>query len=243
LPLPSQTIVMLAGHWGAAWLVATVWAPAPPAVLFLLANAQDMVMNVAGPMLHWETTRRAVVPPNPVLPHILVVSAPYSHSLFSTALLTPLGYAVAGAPGAAAVASHWLLDALVHYPPFMDPCWPFAEGCPRVSLGLWRFKWSSLGMEAVIVVAGAAAYTMSARKRAGAVESGRAAPDAVAAMRKTAFFVAAMVGLTFSLPYQPPPPTLDWPMGVSFLSLYFGAAWLAGRIDGHWLRCAARKAA
>jgi hypothetical protein len=206
---------MLAGHWGAAWLIAAVWAPASLAVLFLLANLQDLVQNVAGPMLHWEVTSRAVVPPNPVLPHILVETMPYSHSLFSTVVFfIPVGFAIAGTPGAAAVVSHTLLDALVHFPPVIDPCWPFVEGCRRVSLGLWPFMWLSLGIEAAIVVTGPAAYTVRARRRARTSLSDREAPEAAVAIRRTMLFTVAVVGLTFSLPFQPPPPTLDWPLGV-----------------------------
>jgi membrane-bound metal-dependent hydrolase YbcI (DUF457 family) len=235
---------MFTGHWGAAWLIAAVWAPASPAVLFLLAQLQDLVQYITGPILHWEIMSRAAVPPNPVLPHIHFEALPYSHSLFSTlAVFIPVGFAVAGTPGAAAVVSHMLLDALVHFPPMIDPCWPLVDGCGRVSLGLWRFKWLSLGIEAAIVVMGAAAYTARARKRARAALSDRMAPEASMAIRKTVLFAVAMVALTFSLPFQPPPPTLDWPLGVQFLAIDVAAAWFAGSIDGDWVRYTNQKAA
>jgi hypothetical protein len=87
-----------------------------------------------------------------------------------------------------------------------------------------------LGVEAAIVVVGAAVYTGTARKWARAVESGHKATEVGAAMRRYVSFIV-IVGVTLSLPHQPQPLRLDWPKDVSLLVAHFAAAWFAGSLN------------
>ncbi len=93
---------------------------------------------------------------------------PWSHGLLASVGWAALAGAAVGAlhPGrglarwragaliAAAVFSHWLLDALVHVPEL-----PLAgAGSPKVGLGWWQHMPIALAAEAVFVVAGLCLY-------------------------------------------------------------------------------------
>ncbi len=193
---------MFQGHHGAALLISGALGNALPLpVLFLLSQLQDIIFVYLAYVLGIEKVAFQEPRTNAVNPFDLLYF-PYSHGLFASAVYTLLAAVVfrgrAGRLSAAAcVASHWLLDLMVHEPD-LDVCFPFRE-CAKVGLGLWRFLWGSVVTESGIVVIGAAAFVggikdKSVKRRVGL----RLAP-----------LVCFMVLFTVGLPFAPPPPKLD----------------------------------
>ena len=115
----------------APWLLDLLWP------IFLLAGVESVRID----------------PGNTAFTPLDFVSYPWSHSLVMAigwALLAAFAYAAwrrdrAGAVWIGAlVASHWVLDAVVHRPDL--PLWP--GGGPRVGLGLWNHVAVTLVIEA-----------------------------------------------------------------------------------------------
>jgi hypothetical protein len=93
---------------------------------------------------------------------------------------------------AAAVFSHWLLDALVHAPEL-----PLAgDASPRVGLGLWSHMGIALTVEAAVLVVGLGIYL-----RGAALSRGRRI-----ALVLTALFTLVLTVLGMTL--APPPPSI-----------------------------------
>lgn len=115
----------------------------------------------------WE---RILVPPDFAARHFLEFDFPYSHGLLATLVwaslaaalastgLLPLGRGAAAAwVVAAAVASHWVCDVIEH----VRGLPLFGPGSPRVGLGLWSAMGWALGLELVLLLAGAALFLRS----------------------------------------------------------------------------------
>jgi hypothetical protein len=139
---------------------------------------------------------------------------PYSHGLTTGVLWAAAAGAAACLPGwafavsrwrlaglvAAAVFSHWLLDALVHRPEM-----PLADaGSPRVGLALWNSMPVALAIEAAIVAAGLCLFV-----RGSGLSRGRSIALTVLTLAVLAFTVAGMT-------IAPPPPS-PFAMAVSSL--------------------------
>jgi hypothetical protein len=107
---------------------------------------------------------QVIVPPDFRSGHILEFVFPYSHGLVSTAAWAGLGAVLAGTGVlgvgrgrqaawvmAAAVASHFLCDAVVHVRglPLLG------DLSPRIGLGLWRAMGVALGLELLLLGCGA----------------------------------------------------------------------------------------
>lgn len=121
-------------------------------------------------LLGWETVEIGEDFASTHQPHFVF---PYSHGLAAaalwSALAAALGWAALSTPRgararavallAAAVFSHWLLDALVHRPEM-----PLAgAGSPAVGLGLWRAMPVALLVESALVATGLALFVAGAR--------------------------------------------------------------------------------
>lgn len=151
---------MFAGHVGAALALGRAERRVNVGVFVAAALFLDLVLWLLI-LLGWES---AIIPAdfaNTHQPHFVF---PYSHGLLAGAAWS----AVAAASGfiayrrlgsarwraawliAAAVFSHWLLDALVHQPEL-----PLTGvDSPRFGLGLWQDMRVALAAEAAVVVAG-----------------------------------------------------------------------------------------
>ncbi len=151
---------MFAGHVGAALVLGRAERRVNVGVFIAAALLLDIVLWVLV-LLGWES---ASIPAHFVSTHQPEFVFPYSHGLFAGVAWSALAGAaglvayahLAGARGrtaaliAAAVFSHWLLDALVHQPemPLLGP------GSMKVGLGLWNSLPIALVVEATLVVAG-----------------------------------------------------------------------------------------
>src|SRR5512140_485921 len=155
---------MFAGHIGAALAIGRAERRVNVGAFVAAALLLDIVLWVFV-LLGWESV---VIPANYAVTHQPEFVFPYSHGLLA-ALLWSLAAAVAALvacarlqPGrvlaagllAAAVFSHWLLDALVHGPelPLLG------DQSTKVGLGLWQNMPVGLAVEAGIVVAGLALF-------------------------------------------------------------------------------------
>lgn len=159
---------MIAGHFGFAAIVKSREPTTPLWALMLACQLLDVVfvpLFAAG----IETIRPVAGTTGHGYGEALIY-ADWTHSLVGALALAAVfgvGTAVAwgrrsGVVVAAVVASHWLLDLLVHRADLaLLPA--NAGGLPRVGLGLWQAPFASLGVELVLVVVGALLYGKAAR--------------------------------------------------------------------------------
>jgi hypothetical protein len=150
---------MFAGHVGAALAIGRAERRVNVGVFIAAALLLDVVLWLLV-LLGWES---AVIPHDFARTHQAKFEFPYSHGLLASLVWSAMaaagfiGYARrqaarsrAAALVAAAVFSHWLLDALVHQPEL-----PLAgAGSPLFGLGLWQSLPQALAVEAAIVLAG-----------------------------------------------------------------------------------------
>ncbi len=151
---------MFAGHIGAGLAIGSAERRVNVGWFIAAALLLDFVLWVCV-LLGWESV---TIPENFANTHQPKFVFPYSHSLAAGLIWSVLAGAVGFASFtflragriraailiAAAVLSHWLLDALVHQPEM-----PLAgEGSPEVGMGLWNSMPVGLGIEAGIVVLG-----------------------------------------------------------------------------------------
>lgn len=214
---------MFAGHVGAGLAIARVERRVNVGVFVAAALLLDVVLWLFV-LIGWESV---ALPADVADTHQPGFTFPYSHGLvaaFAWSLLAGAagfaGYArfpaqrwrVAGLI-AAAVFSHWLLDALVHRPEL-----PIAGArSPAVGLGLWQSMPIALGVEAAIVLAGLLIFLPGS-----ALSRGRSLALASLALLVLAF---TALGMTVA----PPPPSAQAMAGSSLAVLVLVcalAAWL-----------------
>jgi hypothetical protein len=151
---------MFAGHVGAALAIGRAERRVNVGVLVFAAVFLDFVLWLFV-LLGWESV---TIPADFNVTHQPEFAFPYSHGLLASVgwsalagIATFLWYprlsqakVRAAALVAAAVFSHWLLDALVHAPEL-----PIAgAGSARLGMGLWQVMPIALAAEAFIAVAG-----------------------------------------------------------------------------------------
>lgn len=193
---------MFAGHVGAAMAIARADRRVNLGALVFAAVFLDFVLWLLV-LVGWESVS---IPANFGATHQPEFVFPYSHGLLASigwsalagiatvlwhpGLLQPKGRA--GALVAAAVFSHWLLDALVHAPEL-----PVAgAGSAKVGLGLWQTMPAALAIEGLIAVAGLYLFL------SGATLS-RAKKFGVSAL-SLLILVFTVAGMTVA----PPPPSV-----------------------------------
>lgn len=165
---------MIAGHFGLAALVKARELDTPLWALMLATVWLDIVF-VPLLLLGVETLE----PVGPGGYGAQIIHADFTHSVVGVAVLSSLfGWAAASRWGrhigvvlALVVASHWVLDLLVHRHdmPLLPGNW---LGLPRLGFGLWRQPMVAASLEALLVIGGAWAYWRAARKVAYGAGSG-----------------------------------------------------------------------
>ncbi len=169
---------MLAGHVGAALGLSHLERRLSLGVLLLAALLLDVLLWLFV-LLGLE---RVTIPADYAARHYLTFVFPWSHGLVASVFWSALaggaawlltsrwrtGRGRAAFVVAAAVFSHWLLDALVHLPEL-----PLAGAdSPRLGLALWNVMPAALGLEAIVTFAGLALYLRRStigRARAGSL--------------------------------------------------------------------------
>jgi hypothetical protein len=204
---------MFAGHVGAALAIGRADRRVNVGVLVFAALLLDVVLWILI-LLGGEFV---VVPPDFSRTHQVAFNFPYSHSLVGTlvwAALAAIGsYAWyshrdadryrPAALVAAAIFSHWLLDAVVHVPelPLVG------NGSPKVGLSLWNNMPVALAVEGLCVLVGLALFL-----RGTPLSRTRARWLAVLVMLTFAFTV---IGLTVA----PAPPSATVMASSSLLTI------------------------
>ena len=184
---------MFAGHVGAALALGRAERRVSVGAFVMAALFLDAVLWV----LILAGREAVAIPADFAATHQPEFVFPWSHGLAASLAWSVLAGAVAwalcarlgagrlraAALIAAAVLSHWVLDALVHRPelPLAGPA------SPRVGLGLWSRMPAALALEAAIALAGLWLFLPGAR-----LARGRSAGLAVTGLVVLAFTVAGM---------------------------------------------------
>lgn len=196
---------MFAGHVGAALAIARAERRVNVGVFVAAALLADLLLW-AFVLLGWESV---AIPGDFAVRHQAQFVFPYSHGLLASLAWAALAGACfwrghgprAAALVAAAVFSHWLLDALVHRPEL-----PLAgAGSALVGLGLWDRLPVALLVEAACVLAGLLLFVPGC-----GLARGRAWTLVALTLLILAFTV---IGMTAS-----PPPPSGFAMAASSLA-------------------------
>jgi hypothetical protein len=186
------------GHYGLALAAKRIAPRASLGTLIMAAQLVDLIWPVL--LLLGVEHVRIVPNANPFL-RLSFDFYPWTHSLVMGivwALVAGGGYALARRDRATGlivgllVVSHWVLDWITHQPDL-----PLYPGGARVGLGLWRSMYGTMLVEAVMFVAGLAAY---ARVTRAIDRAGRWALGA---------FVALLALLYVANAYSAPPPSVS----------------------------------
>jgi hypothetical protein len=152
---------MFVGHYSAAFALKASQPRLPLWAMFLAVQAVDLgwaLLVMAG------VEKARVVPGFTAAFPVDLYYMPYTHSLLATAAwAAALGLAwygwrrgdgrAAALAVAAAVASHWFLDLLVHAPDL-----PLYGNQHKLGLGLWNYPLPELLLELVLLLGSAALY-------------------------------------------------------------------------------------
>lgn len=207
---------MFAGHIGTALALGRAERRVNVGVFVFAAMLLDFVLWLLV-LLHWES---ATIPADFIDTHQPRFVFPYSHGLLASlgwsalaaaAVLAGSAYGketaarVAGLV-AAAVFSHWLLDALVHAPEL-----PLAgDGSIKVGLGLWQRMPLALAAEGAIAIAGLCLFLSGA---------------ALSKAKKIALTLLTLCILAFTvagMTIAPPPPSV-FAMAAASLAMIIAA--------------------
>jgi hypothetical protein len=216
---------MFLGHYGVALALKRAEPKISLGTLFVAAQLVDLLWGVFL-LLGWEHVR--ILPDDNPLLALQFYDYPISHSLVA-ALAWGLAAAAlyyswptrdttrhwqAAALVGAAVASHWVLDLIVHVPDL-----PLAgNDSPKVGLGLWRHVGASVALELLILGAGVALY-VARRSRRHPVRPIR-----------LGFIVLLLVGTYLASLVAPPPPSVGV-IGASDVIFILGMGALAAWAD------------
>jgi len=189
---------MFIGHFAVAFAAKRAAPRTSLGVTFAAAQLVDMLWPIFL-LLGWERVR---IEPN-ANPFLTLdfTSYPWTHSLamgvlwgavFGGLYFAVTQYKRGAIVVALLVPSHWVLDAVVHQPDL--PLYP--GGAARIGLGLWSSPQAAIVVEAILFLAGIAAYATVTRARD---RIGRYGLWALAAFL-VLLYVASIVG--------PPPPNV-----------------------------------
>jgi hypothetical protein len=216
---------MFLGHYGVAFALKRAEPKISLGTLFVAVQLADLLWGVFL-LLGWEHVR--ILPDDNPLLTLQFYDYPISHSLVA-ALAWGLAAAAlyyswptrdttrhwqAAALVGAAVASHWMLDLVVHVPDL-----PLASNdSPKVGLGLWRHFGASVALELVVLGAGVALYVARRSRR-----------HPVRPVRLGVVLVLLVATYAASL-FSPPPPSVAV-IGMSDVVFMLGMGALAAWAD------------
>ena len=202
---------MFAGHVGAGLALGRCLRKINVGVLIFSALGLDLILW----MLVLAGIESVEVPADFTRRHYFVFTFPYSHGLLAGLGWSALGAGVtwlvtrswesergrAAALVAAAVFSHWILDALVHVPGLPVS----GSGSWMVGLGLWDRLPLALGIEVAVTIAGLVLFLAGA-----GLSRGRTVALSVLVVLVV---VLTLVGMTVA----PPPSDMRQPALVSII--------------------------
>ena len=214
---------MFVGHYGVSYWVKSRDKRIPLWVLFLAVQIVDVfwaIFVLAG------VEKVRIVPGITATNPLDLYYMPYTHSLLATAVWFGVGFAAYRWAGAArwengraalwvavAVASHWVLDLIVHRADL-----PLYDDAMKVGLGLWNLPAPAFLLEAALALGGIALYM---RATSGATALARFGMPV---------FGVVMLAVQASVFFGPPPPSPE-AIAVTALVSYFAFAAIAGWLD------------
>jgi hypothetical protein len=216
---------MFLGHYGVAFALKRAEPKVSLGTLFLAVQLLDVLWGCFL-LLGWEQVR--IDPSAGANAQLAFVHYPISHSLVGALAWGLVAGAVyyswptrdtsrhwqAALLVAAAVASHWFLDVLVHFPDL-----PLAgDGSPQLGFGLWANLPLTIALELLTLGAGVAVYLLR-RSHRHPVRPGRLAGLLVVLL---ALYAASVAG--------PPPPSVRLLAVTDIVGLLALAA-VAGWVD------------
>lgn len=209
---------MLVGHYSAAFLAKGVEPRLPLWVLLLAAQLVDIVhvLLVLGGL------ERVGLDPSLASNPLDLQFIPFTHGLAAALIWSAAVFLVARVRWfpdvrrsgvlALVVASHWVLDLVVHRPDL-----PLLTGDPRLGLSLWNHPWLSLLLEEALLIASA----VFCLRRWG---HGGAAPRRLMAL---CIGLAVLQIVTLALPA----PASALALLAPLLALFVAVAWLGHRAE------------
>ncbi len=211
---------MFLGHIGVALAAKRA---APRASLGALVAASVWIDLVWPALLLAGVERIRIDPGNTAVTPLAFERYPFTHGAvavvvwalaFGAAYGAWTGYRRGAIVSGALVASHWVLDAIVHRPDL-----PLAWDGPKVGLGLWNHVAATFAVELGLLAAGLAVYVRAAPARD---RTGRWA---------LAGLVAFLVGVYLANVLGPPPPSVN-AVAVGGFAQWLLVAWAAW-VDRH----------
>jgi hypothetical protein len=209
---------MFVGHYGAAFVAKGIAPKAPLWALLLAVQWVDVLWAI---FMFLGLERARLDPTLPGLP-VHLDHMPFTHSLVATAVWGALGYVVArktlglenraAVAVAAAVASHWFLDLLVHRPDL-----PLVWGEPKLGLAMWNEPLVELVFELAWLVAAAAFAT-----RVGFADE--------ATRARVWKLTLGLVVMQVAMAFGPVPPAL-FALVASALAVYLLIPWIGARVE------------
>ena len=153
--------------------------------------------------------------------HFELVFMPYTHSLLATFIWSSVGFITfkylfkhsssTSLAFALAVASHWLVDLLVHTPDL--PIW--SDQSMKLGFGLWNYRWIAFGLETVFLFGGIYFYQQSMK----------------VSTHTMYLYGGVLIAIHGSQVFLPPPDILNkLTLAISAVISYLVFAWIA-----HWL--------
>jgi hypothetical protein len=211
---------MFLGHIGVALAAKRA---APRSSLGTLVAASVWIDLVWPALLLAGLERVRIDPGNTAVTPLDFESYPFTHGgaavaiwalAFGAAYLAATGYRRGAMVAGALVASHWVLDLVVHRPDL-----PLAWNGPKVGLGLWNHVPATFAIELGLLAAGVVLYV-------------RAAPARDATGRwALAGLVAFLVAVYLANVFGPPPPSVE-AVAIGGFAQWLLVAWSAW-IDRH----------
>jgi hypothetical protein len=213
------------GHYGLAFALKRAEPKVSLGTLFLAAQLVDLAWG-ATILLGWEVV--AISPGWTAATPLRFLSYPITHSLVAAVLWAAAASAVwytlptrdtsrharAAMIVALAVASHWVLDVVVHVPDL-----PLAgDSSPKIGLGLWNNLPATLAIEFALLLAGVVLYLGSGTRRHPV-------------RRAWTLVFAAGLGTIYLLATLGPPPPSVRAIGLGAITGIAVIAGLAGWLD------------
>ena len=211
---------MFVGHYGPAFALKRA---VPETSLLALGLGVQLVDIAWGVFVLTGIEEVRIVPGFTESNALDLLFIPYTHGLISTFLWAFAGglvaWLIAGRVSlrvfvavALAVASHWVLDLLMHRPDL-----PIYGDSMKVGLGLWNYRWPAFAAEIISLVVGLALYVRGTRPR-----------DAIGRFGPAVLAVTLTGMQLFNLLVDPATtPRATAAAGLfSFLAIPFALAWV-----------------
>lgn len=209
---------MFVGHYAGAFLARASDKRLPLAAAFVAAQFVDVWWDL---FILTGVEHARIVPGLPSNPLDLYFM-PYTHSLLATLVWAALVFGAVkvtrvfggsnrvALAAAGAVASHWVLDLIVHRPDL-----PLAgDASTKLGLSLWNFPVLAVVVEILVLALAAVVYVRKTGESA----------------RWIGGFVALLAVVQVATVFGPLPPTIPL-MSLSLLGSYVLLAWVAGRVQ------------